>query len=85
MQKKAIRLITFSDFDAHTSPLFFEFKLLKLQDHMKLQTFYFMHQFFIGKLPELPKVSTHSLLKLQISIMSTLALQLGQLFMSQKF
>jgi len=23
MQKKAIRLITFSDFDAHTSPLFF--------------------------------------------------------------
>ena len=33
MQKKAIRLITFSDFDAHTSPLFSQLKLLKLQDH----------------------------------------------------
>ena len=53
MQKKAIRLITFSDFDAHTSPLFFELKLLKLQDHFKLQTLYFMQQFFIGKLPKI--------------------------------
>ena len=53
MQKKAIRLITVSDFHAHTSPLFFELELLKLQDHIKLQTFYFMHQFFIGKLPKI--------------------------------
>ena len=75
MQKKAIHLITFSDFDAHTSPLFFELKLLKLQDHIKLETLYFMHQFFSGKLP---KILTHFLLKLQISIMSTLALQLEQ-------
>ena len=37
-QKKAIRLITFSDFDGHTSPLFSQLKLLKLQDHIKLQT-----------------------------------------------
>ena len=53
MQKKVIRLITFSDFDAHTSPLFFQLKLLKLQDHIKLQTLYFMHQFFIDKLPKI--------------------------------
>ena len=53
MQKKVIRLITFSDFDAHTSPLFFQLKLLKLQDHIKLRTLYFMHQFFIGKLPKI--------------------------------
>ena len=53
MQKKAIRLITFSDFDAHTSPLFSQLKLLKLQDHIKLQTLYFMHQFFHGKLPKI--------------------------------
>ena len=53
MQKKVIRLITFSDFDAHTSPLFFQLKLLKLLDHIKLQTLYFMHQFFIGKLPKI--------------------------------
>ena len=52
MQKKAIRLITFSDFDAHTSPLFSQLKLLKLQDHIKLQTLYFMHQFFHDKLPK---------------------------------
>ena len=30
IKKKAIRLITFSNFDAHTSPLFAQFKLLKL-------------------------------------------------------
>ena len=53
MQKKVIRLITFSEFNAHTSPLFFQLKLLKLQDHIKLQTLYFMHQFFIGKLPKI--------------------------------
>ena len=53
MQKKAIRLITFLDFDADTSPLFFELKLLKPQDHIKLQTLYFMHQFFTGELPKI--------------------------------
>ena len=44
IQKKAIRLITFSNFDTHTSLLFARLNLLKLQDHIKLQTF-FMHQF----------------------------------------
>ena len=53
MQKKVNRLITFSDFDAHTSPLFFQLKPLKLQDHIKLQTLYFIHQFLIGKLPKI--------------------------------
>ena len=41
MQKKVICLITFSDFDAHTSPLFF---------HIKLQTLYFMHHFLCLKM-----------------------------------
>lgn len=53
MQKKAIRLITFSHFDARTSPLFAQLKLLKLQDHIKLQTLYFMYQFVTGKLPKI--------------------------------
>ena len=53
MQKKAICLITFSDFDAYASPLFFQLNLLKLQDHIKLQTLYFMDQFFTGKLPKI--------------------------------
>ena len=52
IQKKAIRLITFSNFDAHTSPLFAQLKLLKLQHHIKLQTLFFMHQFINGKLPK---------------------------------
>ena len=33
IQRKAIRLITFSNFDAHVSPLFAKLNLLKLQDH----------------------------------------------------
>ena len=57
---------------------------MSVQDHIKLQTLYFMHQFFIGILP-IERFLTHFLLKLQLSIISTLALQLGQLFMFQKF
>ena len=53
MLKKVIRLITFPKFDAYASPLFFQLELLKLQDHIKLQTLYFMHQFFIAKLPKI--------------------------------
>ena len=33
IQRKAIRLITFSNFDAHTSPLLAKLNLFKLQDH----------------------------------------------------
>ena len=51
IQRQAIRLITFSNFDAHTSPLFAKLNFLKLQDHIKLQTLFFMHQFNTGKLP----------------------------------
>ena len=53
MQKKVIRLITFSNFDAHTSPLFFQLIFLKLQNHIKVQTLYFMHKFLIGKWPKI--------------------------------
>jgi len=53
MQEKSILLIAFSDFDAHTSPLVTQLKLLKLQDHIKLQALCFMHEFFTGKLPKI--------------------------------
>ena len=53
IQRKAIRLITFSNFDAHTSPLFAKLNLLKLQDNLKLQTLFFMQQFNTGKLPKI--------------------------------
>ena len=52
LQKKAIRIITFSHFQSHTSPLFKKFNLLKLPDIVYLYTAVFMHQFHKGNLPE---------------------------------
>ena len=52
LQKKAIRIITFSHFQSHTSPLFKKFNLLKLPDIVYLFTAVFMHQFHKGILPE---------------------------------
>ena len=43
LQKKAIRIITFSDFRAHTSPIFKQLSLLKLCDVVELQTALFLH------------------------------------------
>lgn len=73
-QKKAIRLITFSNFDAHTSHLFAQLNLLKLQNHIKLQALYFMHQFDWQITKDLRLIF---LLKLQLSTMLILALLLG--------
>ena len=52
LQQKAIRIITFSHFQSHTSPLFNKFNLLKLPDIVYLYTAVFMHQFHKGNLPE---------------------------------
>ena len=41
MQKKALPLITYSNFDAHTTSLFAQLNLLKLQDHINLQTLFY--------------------------------------------
>ena len=43
LQKKAIRIITFSDFRAHTSPIFKQLSLLRLCDVVELQTALFMY------------------------------------------
>ena len=53
LQKKAIRIITFSDFRAHTSPIFKQLSLLKLCDVVELQTALFMYQYNKGILPDL--------------------------------
>ena len=50
LQKKAIRIITFSDFFAHSSPLFKQHNLLKFHDIVTLFTAQFMHH-YLGKLP----------------------------------
>ena len=52
LQKKAVRIITFSDFKAHSSLLFKNLNLLKLPDIIKLYTASFIHQYNKGTLPE---------------------------------
>ena len=51
LQKRAVRVITFSDYRAHTSPLFKTLKLLKFPDITKLYTGIFMLQYSKGLLP----------------------------------
>ena len=43
LQKKAVRIITFSDFISHSSPLFRKLGLLKLKDLIYLDSVLFMH------------------------------------------
>ena len=45
LQKRAIRIITFSNFDKHSSPLFKQTKILKLFDLIKIQISLFMYKF----------------------------------------
>ena len=61
LQKKAIRLITFSHYQAHSSPLFKELGLLKLTDIIKEKTYYLLIiQLTITVLQPL-KISLHSI------------------------
>ena len=52
LQKKAIRLISFADFRAHTDPLFKELKLLKIMDIVKLNNVIFVHNVLNDKAPK---------------------------------
>ena len=52
LQKKAIRIITFSNFREHTSPLFKKLNVLKFPDIVYVYTALFVHQYSNGKLPE---------------------------------
>lgn len=51
LQKCAIRLMTFSNFRAHSSPLFFELKILKFSDRVKLLNSILIHQILNDKCP----------------------------------
>ena len=51
LQKKAIRIITFSPFRTHSSPLFKELNLLKFPDIVQFCTVLFMHQYHCDTLP----------------------------------
>ena len=45
MQKKTLRISTFSNFDAHTNPLFKKLKILKVFDLITLQFAIFMFDY----------------------------------------
>ena len=51
LQKKAIRIITFSHYRAHTSPIFKRLKLLKFSDIVLFNTTLFMYRLNNNKLP----------------------------------
>ena len=51
LQKRVVRVITFSRYDEHTSPLFKVLGLLKLFDIIRISDLLFMHDFHTNKLP----------------------------------
>ena len=52
IQKNALRIISFSEFNAHTDPLFKKLKILKIKDLITLQNCLFVHDFINNKLPK---------------------------------
>ena len=50
-QKSAIRIISFSEYNAHSSPIFNNLKILKFKDNIHLQNILFLHDHRNGKLP----------------------------------
>jgi len=51
LQKKCLRIMTFSDFNSHTTSLFFNLKLLKIRDIIKIQQLKLVHGFYNNLLP----------------------------------
>ena len=52
LQKKAVRIMTFSDFRAHSEPLFKDLKILKVEDNIFMQNCLFVYDYFQGNLPK---------------------------------
>ena len=46
-----MRLITFSEFQEHTTPIFKNFKILKLQDIIKFNTLKLIYLYYMDQLP----------------------------------
>ena len=51
LQKNAVRIMTFSDFKAHSEPLFKQLAILKFKDNVILQNCLFVYDFLKGNLP----------------------------------
>ena len=52
LQKKCLRLITFSSYTDHSNPLFRDLKLLKLHDILEFEVIKFFFKFYRNELPE---------------------------------
>ena len=50
LQKRAVLIITFSNFDEHSSPLFYRLKILKFVDLVFLYNSLFMHAYHFNNL-----------------------------------
>ena len=46
-----MRLITFSEFQEHTTPIFKNFEILKLQDIIKFNTLKLIYLYYMDQLP----------------------------------
>ena len=53
LQKKALRLIYFKERNAHTAPLFFKSKIVKLPNKIKIENCLFISKFVKNKLPSI--------------------------------
>ena len=51
LQKRAMRIMTFSDFKAHSEPLFKELSILKFQHHIDVTNCIFVYDFLHNNLP----------------------------------
>ena len=51
LQKKSLKIMTFSDFNSHTNPLFLQLKLLKVRDIIKQQQLKLVYEFYKNLLP----------------------------------
>ena len=52
LQKKCVRILTFSDFDSHANPLFIELKILKVPDVIKLQQLKLTYEYNNNLIPQ---------------------------------
>ena len=52
LQKKAVRIMTFSDFTAHSLPLFGKLKILTFNDNITLLNCLFVYDYIKGNLPK---------------------------------
>ena len=52
LQKKCVRILTFSDFDSHANPLFIELKILKVHDVIKLQQLKLTYEYNNNLIPQ---------------------------------